>query len=96
MKLLKEVKIFGRTFNVEYLDFDKKLQGNDLSGSIGYREQKIQIDSKSHQEFQGMCLLHEIIHELEHSLSLKMEEDTVRRLGHTLYQVFKDNDLFKE
>lgn len=94
MKLLNEVKIMGKTFKVEYLDFDKALQGSRMDGSSNKVKQSIQVDSTAHREYQESTLLHEILHMISYDLNLNLDETVVCQLETSLYQVFKDNGLF--
>lgn len=86
----------GKTFKVEYFDFDAKMTRNGMNGNISFDKQKIQIDNTLNVESQEECLLHEIVHAVSDLLAMDLEEKTVHALTCGLYQVFKDNDLFKE
>lgn len=94
MKLLKELNIMGRKFDVEYFDFDDRLQVNESVGNFDYIDQKIQIDTGSHKELQESALLHEILHVVLETMKIGLIEEDVVRLHSSLYQVLKDNDLF--
>jgi hypothetical protein len=96
MKLLKQIKILGLDFDVEYCKFDDRLQLNQFTGNCINRKQKIQVDTDSHIEHQKVTLLHEIIHIISDNLSLDFDEKTVKCLSVALYQVFKDNDLLRD
>jgi hypothetical protein len=96
MKLPKKVKILGRTFDIKYFEFEKAVQNTSTCGNIVHYKQSIEIESTAHAEYQGMALLHEIIHNIADSLAIKMEENDVRRLGNGLYQVLNDNGFLKE
>jgi hypothetical protein len=95
LRLPKKINILGRNYTIEYFDFNGSIQTNTMCGTSGYSGQKIQIDSKSHRESQESVLLHEIIHQVSHSMKLDLSEETVCQLEAGLYQVLKDNDLLK-
>jgi hypothetical protein len=95
MRLLKEINILGRKIKVEYFDFDKALGNNKLTGNSDGIQQTIQIDSSLHREHQESTLLHEALHILSYYLHLDLDEAMVGRLESGLYQILKDNDLFK-
>lgn len=96
MILPDKIKISGRTYLVEYVDFDERLQQSPITGSVVHYKQKIQIDTAAHREWQEMSLLHEMIHAVDNNLSLDFNEDTIRRLGNGLYQVLNDNGFLKK
>jgi Zn-dependent peptidase ImmA (M78 family) len=96
MKLPKKVRILGRTFTVEYFDFDKKVQANDLNGSVDHHKQNIQINNTIHRESQEATLLHEIIHIVSRELKIGLDEDATCKLHTGLYQVLNDNGFLKD
>jgi Zn-dependent peptidase ImmA (M78 family) len=96
MKLPKKLKIAGRTFDVEYFDFDKSVRGNNMDGNCAHNKQHIQIDSTNHRQHQESTLLHEIIHLVSNSMNMDLKEEQVAQLETGLYQVLNDNGFLKE
>lgn len=96
MKLLKKVRVSGKTFSVKYFDFDKRVGSNGIDGNVDMSTQVIQIDSKNHTELQEEALLHEILHCVFDAAQLEQDEPTIGRLSNGLYQVLKDNNMLQD
>lgn len=94
MRLPKSLKIAGQKFKVKYFDFDRTRINVGYRGWIRCNALEIDIDNTHPEQIQEVVLLHEIIHALDYSYKLDLDEDTVTRLGSALYQVLKDNKLF--
>lgn len=85
MKLLnlKEIKIGGLIYKIEYKDLEESL------GRTEYAKQIIQIDNKQTKEQQEATLVHEILH---CSNNQRSELET-EALAQSIYQILKDNKL---
>ncbi len=93
MKILKKVKIGGKTYTIHLKDGDKN--GNPERANVFFWVQKIWIDKKQKQEGMEESLLHEIIEVIKAENDLKdMSHQTLSTLSQSLYQVFQDNHLF--
>lgn len=85
------VSILGKEFEIRYME---KVDSDDSSGECCSDEQIIKIRNK--HPFEGIrdTLLHEVIHAVEESLLLKMNEKQVHALAVGLLQVFRANEHF--
>lgn len=85
MKLLnlKQIKIGGLVYKIEYKDLEESL------GRTEYAKQIIQIYNKQTKEQQEATLIHEILHCVNNQRS----EPEVEALAQSLYQIIKDNKL---
>lgn len=85
MKLLnlKQIKIGGLIYKIEYKDLEECL------GRTEYAKQIIQIDNKQTKEQQEATLVHEILHCVNNQRS----ELETEALAQSIYQILKDNKL---
>jgi len=94
MKLPKEVKIGGLSYKVEEKDLNKE-ECNNNCGYCRTTEELIVINSELPDNVKESTLLHEIIEALNYNYQLELPHATIMTLEATLYQVIKDNKLFK-
>lgn len=85
MKLLnlKQIKIGGLIYKIEYKDLEESL------GRTEYAKQIIQIDNKQTKEQQELTLWHEVLH----CSNNQRTEQEVEYLAQSIYQIIKDNKL---
>lgn len=85
MKLLnlKEIKIGGLVYKIEYKDLEEEM------GKTYYSKQIIEIDNNQTKEQQELTLWHEIWHAKNNQRS----EIEVESLAQDVYQIIKDNKL---
>lgn len=93
MKIPSKVKIGGHWFEVVlksdcHDDYEKSGTRNPWANRITVQKDMVQSKKES-------CFLHEIIHEIDWQLGLKLQEDQIEGLGEGLYQVLIDNDFLK-
>jgi Zn-dependent peptidase ImmA (M78 family) len=96
MILREKINILGRTFKVEYIDFDEVYPVNNEDGTCYISKLRIQIDSKNPREVQESTLLHEMLHAISDALELGFEEKTIKRFEAGLYQVLNDNGFLRQ
>jgi len=94
MKLPKEIKIGGLVYKIE----EKDLRITEVENNSGYcrvNDEKIVINSELTENVKESTLLHEIIEAINFNHQLELPHSTIMTLEATLYQVIKDNKLFK-
>jgi Zn-dependent peptidase ImmA (M78 family) len=87
-----KVKILGKPFKIIWKApewFQK-----DEEGLCYVQQQKIYIQRGLGKEEEQDVILHEIIHAIDHSMHLELEESQVSRLASGLLALFKDNPEF--
>lgn len=86
------VRILGKPFKLIWKapDWFQK----DDEGLCDAAKQKIYIQEGLGKEEEQDVVLHEIIHAIDHSMHLELEESQVSRLASGLIALFKDNPEF--
>jgi Zn-dependent peptidase ImmA (M78 family) len=102
MKIPKQLKIGGLIFQVS--ESEEIANQSNVWGSTHFKKQKIFLDPSETQQKKEHTLLHEILHACLWTCGIgdrlrrfdkDLEEDLVASLDSQLYQVFKDNNLFR-
>jgi hypothetical protein len=94
LKIPRKIRIIGRDFAV-IRDHENMLH-EGCYGTIEYDENIIRLRERKpyfseHQEAQ--TLMHELVHAIDFSIGIKLEEDQINRLTVGIMAVIRDNDL---
>ncbi|EAC9146022.1 hypothetical protein [Listeria monocytogenes] len=93
MAIPKQVKIGA----VNYIVQEKQVVDNDNSnwGACVFHDNHIEISTGLSEERKEQTLVHEILHAIFYESGFEeQDEDVVNRVGITLHQFLKDNNLF--
>ncbi len=91
-ELPSKIKIGGLVYKV-FLDKELDIViDEERYGSCNSRKQVIKI-ANVHPLKQRATLIHEIVHAIDHSMGLELEENQVCGLEYGLFALFQDNDL---
>jgi hypothetical protein len=82
---MNKIKIGGLTYQIRFDDIE------DL-GKTDFIKSIITIDSKLNEEQAKAALIHEVLHCVNSQLS----EKDIEFLAQAIYQIIKDNNLFKK
>lgn len=85
-----KIKILGVDIEVRVCPQGEVGDG-DWQGRANYQESLIKISGLLDKESQRKTFLHEILHFLNHEMSIKIEENNINRLETGLYAVMQDN-----
>ena len=83
---MKSIKVGGITYKIEHKDLD------DSMGKTDFTKSTICLDEKLNKDQEQATLIHEVIHCINNQLS----EDKVEFLAQALYQIIKDNNLWRK
>jgi len=96
---LPYVQVGGMTYSINLINAFSSSRDNHHFGDNSYENSSIRIarlsceGSERPLQVLEVTLLHELIHAVEAAHALEMDEDTVARLAHGLYQVLKQYGL---
>lgn len=82
---MKSIKVGGITYKIEKRELEGVMGKTDFTKSIIY------LDEKLNKEQEQATLIHEILHCVNNQLS----EKDVEYLAQSLYQIIKDNKLWR-
>ena len=91
--VIKSIKIGGHTFKVLYTTLKDSV--NDDLGNCDTENNCIRIRTDVAPSLQESTLLHEILEAINSMNELKLEHKTITILETNLYQVLKENKLWK-
>jgi hypothetical protein len=94
MLLPENIKIGGIDYKVKIVNECDEDDSN-VDGKINFPKQEIRIKKGLEAQYQENVLLHEIIHGIFEFCGWEQNEENTIRLSNALYQVLKDNNLFK-
>ena len=94
MRIPKQLKIAGHTYKVEIRN--RANDGVRNPASCCTLKHIIWIEQDQCQEEKEACLLHEILEIIDYHFGLKLDHSNIVILEAGMYQVLKDNKLFKE
>lgn len=90
--LPSEINVSGINYKVK--EVDGLIVDRDFLGTVSYPKSLIKIDSSMSSDKKEQVFVHELMHAIFYESGYdEHEEEMVNRLGITLYQVLKDNDL---
>lgn len=101
MKIPNKLKVGGHTYDVKITDYDDEEKGKYNWGRTDLAKKKICIDKTIARSAQEETFFHEMLHCITHDTKINYnieedkEEDFVRRMASSLYQVLKDNKIIK-
>ncbi len=87
------IRIIGKTFEVEWQERIEH-EGECVNGLFDSDTQQIQVVGNLPLELSQDALLHEVMHAVEFSMGLDLEESVVNRMATGLLAVIKDNPRF--
>ena len=87
------IRILGKQFKVEWVDRVEH-DGEELNGLADPDGQHIQVVGTLPLETQQDRLLHEVMHCIEASFDLELDETVIERLATGMLAVLKDNPRF--
>lgn len=87
------IRILGKPFKVEWVDRVEH-DGEELNGLADPDGQHIQVVGTLPLETQQDRLLHEVMHCIEASFDLELDETVIERLATGMLAVLKDNPRF--
>jgi Zn-dependent peptidase ImmA (M78 family) len=94
MHIPSEISVMGQTVTI------RMLSDADMAGNCGLSQaysNSIKINNSLPPDKQGHTFLHELLHQMDDMLKLKMKHDTIDVLSMAMYQVLKENNInFKE
>ena len=102
-RIPKSVKVGGHILQVKMCHTNDTSKGNNNYGKTDFNTMTIMVEKDVARCQQEQTFLHELMHAVAFQSSVAhdlnndkklSEEEVVRRLSETLYQVFKDNRLF--
>ncbi len=88
-----KLKFLGKSFDIIQDDDVMKDETNMGSSSIIYG--KITLTKKMPEDVKDETLLHEILHMIVDSNSIKLEEKDVCVISNCLYAILKDNNMLR-
>ncbi|MCI1800186.1 hypothetical protein [Clostridium sp.] len=88
------IKIGGIDYNIRLVDTCDEDDLN-IDGKIIFDKQEIRIKKGLEKQYGESILLHEIIHGIFEFCGWEQNEENVTRLSNALYQVLRDNNIFK-
>ena len=93
--MLEKIKIGWKEYKIEHSKVKSTLvvEGSECYGQISYDDQVIYLREGNTEEQDRATLIHEALHGISDMYYLKLDEETVTRLGDALYTVIKDNQL---
>lgn len=94
MKIPRRIRIIGREFTI--VREHESLFRENCYGTIEWDECKIRMREKKpyYLEFQeAQTLLHEIVHGVDFSMGIHLDEEQTTRLSTGLMAVIRDNNL---
>ena len=94
MKIPKKIKAFGFVYPVIQKKNLRDKEGKWL-GLIAHKEGEIKLDKNQHHRRKEQVLLHELVHFVNAEERIKMKERDVEKLSTGLYQILKDNNIWK-
>lgn len=87
--MIKELKIGGHIWKIEYKELDEKL------GETDWNKQTIFIEQNMSEDMKVATLIHEVLHCCNPTLdSSELGHALIDSLAEQLYQVVADNNLF--
>lgn len=88
------IKIGGIDYRIKLVN---ECDEDDLNidGKIIFPKQEIRIKKGLEKQYEESILLHEIIHGIFEFCGWVQNEENITRLSNALYQVLRDNALFK-
>ena len=93
MKKNKNIKIIGKTYQIDYRPIRSDKASKITWGTTEYPSQKITLNTKGHREQISETLLHEILHIVNTALMIGLRETQICQLSSGMFQVLKDNKL---
>jgi hypothetical protein len=93
------VKIGGMTYRVLYANeaqFERMGDDSTYLGQMVHLKGLLLLNANACPQQQEETFLHEVIHGIEKSYGLELEERDVTALSSGIYQVLKDNKLLRE
>lgn len=94
MTIPKKLKIGGLIYDVILKDRNKEC-GVSHYGTTDPSLMKIWIHSGISKQQQESTLIYEILEAINHNWELRLEHQQISQLETSLYQVLKDNNLWK-
>jgi hypothetical protein len=95
MKRPRRVKVLGRTYTIEFLPTGSPILVNDddenCLGRVDHNAQQIAVDDKQVLEAQQDTVLHEVLHAIENTLNLDVEENTIHLFATGVLAVLREN-----
>jgi hypothetical protein len=93
MKIPEEVRFMSSVYRViQEPGYSRDVKGNNYGGyqgTINYNKRTIHIDPELPNS--NEVFFHEIVHMINHHLSISMDEKDVERLGEGLFHFLKEN-----
>ncbi len=96
MKIPKKIKIYGKTYAIEFRNNRGARDGVDAAASCSTWSQTIFIDNDQCIEGQEESLFHEVVEIISKESDFRWDHSTITILSNLLYQILKDNNLLKE
>mgnify|MGYP003395443115 CR=1 FL=1 len=87
---MTELDLYGFKYRVL---FDVSVDDHGISGEFRQRRSEIAINPRVSKQEQEETLLHEIIEALNEFGCFDFEHETISRLSHGLFQIFKTNGI---
>lgn len=70
--------------------------GTALYGQIEYKDQIIRLDEKNSRERHKLCLVHEILHAIDHQYSIELSEENVKCLSFGIMDALDRNKWLRD
>ncbi len=96
MRIPDKIKIGAYDYEIKMVDDLHKTNGNGNPATITSKHQIIWIDTTQHIQEQESSLIHEILEAIDYHYAIKLDHDKLSVLETALYQVFKDNGMFRD
>lgn len=88
--MIKEIKIGGLFYDVDYLDELKTKKDQDMYGEVLFGEVKIKINN-TFPKMKKQSILHESLHAISEQYDLRLNEVIIEKLTYALYAFLIDN-----
>ncbi len=90
--MITGIKVAGSIYQIKQ---SPELEQEGLLGEVNFNNQQIRINPNYSKEVQELTLLHEIVHVVNYTYNVGLEEEQVDRLSRGLYATIKENPEYK-
>lgn len=94
MKRPARIRVLGKPFTISYVPAGDPRLPETERGNSEWNKQAIVIEDNMPHEMEQDTALHEVLHMVEQSMDLDLEETAITRLASGLLAVIKENPSF--